>query len=79
VNAGEIIAVTIYAAAIAGGFTFLLRLPNAVDCEVYGDVPRIPDEMQTTARGSGGGGPSNGADRRCFARHIAHDGSVTSL
>jgi hypothetical protein len=72
-------ALFIYGTTVAAGLTFLLYLPNAVDCEVYGDVPRIPDEMQTTARGSGGGGPSIGADRRCFARHIAHDGSVTSL
>jgi hypothetical protein len=72
-------ALFIYGTTVAAGFTFLLCLPRAVDCEVYGDVPRIPDEMQTTASGSGGGGPSIGADRRCFARHIAHDGSVTSL
>lgn len=61
-NAGEIIAVTIYAAAIAGGFTFLLCLP-----QMCGGLP------VTTS--TAGGRRKERSDRLAQVMFRTHDGS----
>jgi hypothetical protein len=62
VSAGEIITVTIYAAAIACGFTFLLCLP-----QMCGGLPAAADNA--------GGGAQERSDRLAREMPLTHLGS----